>query len=670
MIPQNILITLFIVLNALILFISVFALRVRLDRSLRRWFFLSLLSAAVWVNLILALQLPDLALETIKYLIRSVFATVTVLMMVFNIFIFRFAGASGELRSVRNRIFTGNNLLLLGLVCTDYVVSGAKIESYGASPQYGILHAYVIASLIVFGIYTFLILGTAYKSSNNELLRYQLKSIFWGGVFSFTMISITNGIVPLFFKTSMFSPIGSVAMIFVLGGILFIAVNGSTYLLRSRFAEAIATKTIGNGNWVAISQYLETLRFILKENVPQFHRHMVFARDQVGGGDSLFKVTISGSSGVESLPARLPQNPDFALPEITRGLADTALRLDYDNKQLSLALLRAESELQEKWLSDVTDQIAKREVLPAKTDIRIAEHLVEINNHMEANEQTYGIRFCAFSPVMFKLMRQAEDCIKSDRSILISGEAGTGRKTLAHAIHYRRTGQKRLPQIACANQDINSLQQNIRSVLKTRPSALLVADIDAIPVEFLYVLNEVFEAGPAPMALYFTMHADYETALPDAPQKTFEYLNQVKLSTPPLRKRREDIVPLLTLSAAAAAKANGRDFRSISALSTKEALEHSWPGNIPELQNTLHRAMLRNKEPHIASLHLDSALSLHSEESTLTPLEKAERRVISEYLRKNNYNKNRTRIELNITVNTLNAKIIKYGIKGLKPLLE
>ena len=37
--------------------------------------------------------------------------------------------------------------------------------------------------------------------------------------------------------------------------------------------------------------------------------------------------------------------------------------------------------------------------------------------------------------------------------------------------------------------------------------------------------------------------------------------------------------------------------------------------------------------------------------------------MIVDYLKKNNFNKNRTRIELDITVNTLNAKIIKYGIE-------
>ena len=271
---------------------------------------------------------------------------------------------------------------------------------------------------------------------------------------------------------------------------------------------------------------------------------------------------------------------------------------------------------------------------------------------------------------MVKLMRQADACAQSDRSVLISGETGTGRKLLARAIHYRRTGNKNLVQIACADQDINSLQKNIRATLATSPAGILLTDIDTIPAEFLYVINELFEATQKKTQLYFTMHSDYEAALPDIPRKTFAYLDQLKLTTPPLRKRRDDIIPLLVLAASAAAQASNRDFRFISAESANQALAHSWPGNITDLQNTVHRAMLENKAPLVASLRLDSTLSLSGEESMLSPLEKAERRVISEYLRKNNYNKNRTRIELDITVNTLNAKIIKYGIKGSRALLD
>lgn len=54
------------------------------------------------------------------------------------------------------------------------------------------------------------------------------------------------------------------------------------------------------------------------------------------------------------------------------------------------------------------------------------------------------------------------------------------------------------------------------------------------------------------------------------------------------------------------------------------------------------------------------------DENPLSPLEEEEKKVITKYLLKNNFNKNRTRKDLRITVNTLNAKIDKYGIKEFK----
>lgn len=50
--------------------------------------------------------------------------------------------------------------------------------------------------------------------------------------------------------------------------------------------------------------------------------------------------------------------------------------------------------------------------------------------------------------------------------------------------------------------------------------------------------------------------------------------------------------------------------------------------------------------------------------SHLSPLEYAEMMVVAEYYRRNKYNKTRTRKELGITVNTLKAKLRKYGIKA------
>ncbi|MDH5656442.1 MAG: helix-turn-helix domain-containing protein, partial [Spirochaetia bacterium] len=57
-----------------------------------------------------------------------------------------------------------------------------------------------------------------------------------------------------------------------------------------------------------------------------------------------------------------------------------------------------------------------------------------------------------------------------------------------------------------------------------------------------------------------------------------------------------------------------------------------------------------------------SRIPMLSENSSLSPLEESEKIVISRYLKKNHFNKSKTKRELKITINTLNAKIKRYGI--------
>ena len=70
-----------------------------------------------------------------------------------------------------------------------------------------------------------------------------------------------------------------------------------------------------------------------------------------------------------------------------------------------------------------------------------------------------------------------------------------------------------------------------------------------------------------------------------------------------------------------------------------------------------HEVLIADKK-----MFLDDFQKADSEPTGLTPLEKAERVVISDYLRINQGNKSKTKDDLGITINTLNSKIKKYEI--------
>jgi DNA-binding NtrC family response regulator len=76
-------------------------------------------------------------------------------------------------------------------------------------------------------------------------------------------------------------------------------------------------------------------------------------------------------------------------------------------------------------------------------------------------------------------------------------------------------------------------------------------------------------------------------------------LNVVNLHLPPLRQRIADIVALATYFANKYAKANGLPEKQISTASSAALQAHHWRGNVRELENTMHRAILLSQTPQI-----------------------------------------------------------------------
>ena len=76
-------------------------------------------------------------------------------------------------------------------------------------------------------------------------------------------------------------------------------------------------------------------------------------------------------------------------------------------------------------------------------------------------------------------------------------------------------------------------------------------------------------------------------------------LNVVNLHLPPLRQRLADILPLATYFAEKYAKANGLPERALSPAAVAALQAHHWRGNVRELENTMHRAVLLAQGPQI-----------------------------------------------------------------------
>jgi DNA-binding NtrC family response regulator len=136
-------------------------------------------------------------------------------------------------------------------------------------------------------------------------------------------------------------------------------------------------------------------------------------------------------------------------------------------------------------------------------------------------------------------------------------------------------------------------------------------------------------------------------------------LNVFDIHIPPLRERRDDILPL--------AAGFLREFAGGKAELTPAAMEtlrgHYWPGNVRELRNVLERALIMCDGPFIDAEHLCLRARKHVPLSSITELGTLEKEAIERTLRNAGGNKVRAARELGITRMQLYARLRKYGLE-------
>jgi DNA-binding NtrC family response regulator len=139
----------------------------------------------------------------------------------------------------------------------------------------------------------------------------------------------------------------------------------------------------------------------------------------------------------------------------------------------------------------------------------------------------------------------------------------------------------------------------------------------------------------------------------------FYRLNVVELNIPPLRERREDILPLASHFITEFTQGRARFVSSVA-----DYLEgYSWPGNVRELRNAMERAALLSQGELILPNHLPPRVRAAAEQaSTVEPadaerLEEIEHQAVSQALRKHNFNRTETAKTLGISRRALIYKL-------------
>jgi transcriptional regulator with GAF, ATPase, and Fis domain len=297
------------------------------------------------------------------------------------------------------------------------------------------------------------------------------------------------------------------------------------------------------------------------------------------------------------------------------------------------------------------------------------------------------------SLAMKKVLSQAEQVARTDSTVLIQGETGTGKELLARAIHRLSSRKDRLlVTVNCATLPPTLIESELFGREKgaytgalTRMigrfevadgSTLFLDEIGEIPLELQGKLLRILEEGNferlgSTKALHVNVRIiaatnrdlGEEVKAGRFRKDVYYRLNVFPIAIPPLRERPEDIPLLVWAFVEKAQKRIGKEIETISK-KTMEALQsYSWPGNVRELNNVIEHAMILSKDKNLR-IHLPVPGSLETDATH--DLQDMERRHIMAVLEKTGWRLSGdggAAEALGLKRTTLHAKMKKLGIK-------
>ena len=306
----------------------------------------------------------------------------------------------------------------------------------------------------------------------------------------------------------------------------------------------------------------------------------------------------------------------------------------------------------------------------------------------EGNEAIVGE-----SESVLKMLEQAKRVAATDSTVLLLGETGTGKELLAHAIHNMSSRKDRkLVTVNCASLPPTLIESELFGREKgaytgslTRMagrfeladgSTLFLDEIGDLPLELQSKLLRVLEQGQferlgSPRTIKVnvrliaaTNHDLAKEVSEGRFRKDLYYrLNVFPIIVPPLRDRKEDILPLVWSFVKQFEKSMGKQIDSIPKAKLEALMRYNWPGNIRELKNVIEHAMILSSFKTLDVVVPACALEDQSVSYTLQDME---RRHILEVLERTGWRisgKNGAAEILGIKRTTLQSKMKVLGIK-------
>jgi DNA-binding NtrC family response regulator len=417
---------------------------------------------------------------------------------------------------------------------------------------------------------------------------------------------------------------------------------------------------------------------------------------------------LSAASAEESLPIFSSQHidcvlADFKLPqmngiELLRKVRESLPHLPYVLMTAFGSIAVAVEALK----SGASDYIAKP-FEPAS----LAGMLRDVIKHnrivdRDAAERSKRHRaFLTSSPQLEKILAQARHVARVDSSVLILGESGTGKEVLARYLHdHSPRHDKPFIAVNCAAIPPDLLESEFfghesgafTGATQSRVGVLELASAGTVfldevgdmppllQVKLLRALqeheirrvggNKQIRVNPRVIA---ATNRDVEAEMVSGEMRDDFYyrLAVITFNLPPLRERKEDIMPLVERSMRHFAAVMGKETISIDPVAQDMLLAYAWPGNVRELENVVERAVLMcDNEIRAEHLGIYVRLDIAAIEESIKTLpeiasqavRKAEVEAIERALHVTGGNKSKAADLLGVSYKTLLNKVRDYSI--------
>ena len=295
---------------------------------------------------------------------------------------------------------------------------------------------------------------------------------------------------------------------------------------------------------------------------------------------------------------------------------------------------------------------------------------------------------------MKAVVRTIERIAPADVSVLTTGESGTGKEVITDLIHGLSPRAKGpCIKINCAALPRELIESELFGHVKgsftgahadkaglfeqSEGGTLMLDELSEMPIDTQSKLLRVLQEREArriggknnykiDCRVIAATNRRPEEAMKDGKlrEDLFYRISAITVHLPPLRERRDDILPLARAFLHRFASQAGRTINGFDPKAEDLLQKFDWPGNVRQLQNEIQRAtlMCEGAKVEAADLSITAAVSCPDDES-LTLMEAMERNTIVQMLKETGGNKLETAKRLGIGRQTLYNKIKAYGIE-------